>query len=262
MFAVNVGNWSTTTFAGAVGSWGVWNLDLQAWDKCDGLRGGVDRRVTVSKIAEVPEAIFLNGLTSLPRTPTTLMAADSGAGKIYSLDVNSGLYHTAIADAALKSNASSPFELGVNGINVRPSEPGYIYPVNSLKRPRLVRIPIDPINGGQTRPVEVIVDDVPFETNLYGAADDFALDNSGYAWITSDPTNILWRASLSTGDIKVIAGSTNSPVVAGLTSCRFGSGEADVRAGRLYIVTNGGMADPAAAGVVGGRLISLDTSEL
>jgi hypothetical protein len=261
-FAINVGNWSVATASPVAGSWSVWRLDLRVPRSHWRPAGAAWHLEMPVKVKDISEAIFLNGLISLPKSPTTLMASDSGAGKIYSINVDTGVYHTAITDAALQPNSSDPIKLGVNGIRMLPSDPSNIYAGNSLKRPRLVRIPIDPFSGDKAGPAETIVNDVPFATNLYAGADDFALENNGHAWITTDPSNTLYRASLTTGHIDIVAGGANSPLVAGLTSCQFGKSQVALSKGRLYIVTNGGLADPAAVGVVGGRLLSLDTDKL
>jgi hypothetical protein len=263
VFAVNVGNWSDVSDSPQIGSWSIWSLDLRGRNN-DATRYKTRSHgcVTAKQIGHIPEAVFLNGLSVLPRSPGLLMAADSGAGVIYRFDWRTGEYSTAIDNAALKPNHSIPIELGVNGIHVAASAPDVLYATNSLKRPTFFRIPINPLDGSQVGSIEIIVDSPPFQENEGGAADDFALDNNAHAWITSDPSNTLYRVSLKSGSVEIIAGGANSSIVAGLTSCIFGVTEADKIRGRLFIVTNGGLAYPPSSGIVGGKVLALDTADL
>ena len=263
VFAVNVGNWSDVSDSPQVGSWGIWGVDLRGRNKHATVCKTEDHcYATAKKIGDIPEAVFLNGLSVLPRSPNVLMVADSGAGVIYRFDWRTGEYSTAIDNSALKPNQSIPIKLGVNGIRIDASAPEALYATNSLKRPTFFRIPINPRDGSQVGSVKVIVDSPPFQENEGAAADDFALGDNGYAWITSDPSNTLYRVALKTGSVDVVAGGHNSTIVAGLTSCLFGVTEDDRIHGRLFIVTNGGLAYPPPVGVVGGKVLSLDTVDL
>ena len=263
VFAVNVGNWSDITDSPTVGSWSIWSLDLRRWNK-DATRYGPEGHgcVTAKNIGDISEAVFLNGLSTLPRSPSLLMVADSGAGVIYRFDWRTGEYSTAIDNHALKTNRSDPIALGVNGVHVPAFAPDVLYATNSLKRPTFFRIPIDPFDGSQVGDVEVILESPTFPENGGGAADDFALDDNGHAWITSDPSNTLYRVSLQSGAVEVIARGANTSVVAGLTSCLFGITEADKIRGRLFVVTNGGLASPPSTGIVGGKVLALNTVDL
>lgn len=263
VFAVNVGNWSDLTLSPQVGSWSIWSLNLRSRSN-EATRYTTDHQhdVTAKKIGDISEAVFLNGLAVLPRSPNLLMTADSVAGVIYRFNWRTGEYSTAIDNAALKPNHSDPIKLGVNGIHVAASAPDVLYATNSLKRPTFFRIPISPFDGSQVGGTEIILENPPFRENEGAAADDFALDNNGYAWITSDPSNTLYRVSLTTGSVDIIAGGASSSIVAGLTSCMFGITETDKIHRRLFIVTNGGLAYPPRSGIVGGKVLALDTVDL
>ena len=129
-----------------------------------------------AKIADIPEAKFLNGLATLPTNPSVLLVGDSGAGLVYSLDSTSGEYSVAIDDASLKPNASFPVTLGVNGIQFRPGQDDYVYFTNSFKAPAFGRMPIDPPGGAQLGESEVHI----VSTGKYGGGrDDFTFDSVG-----------------------------------------------------------------------------------
>ena len=57
-----------------------------------------------------------------------------------------------------------------------------------------------------------------------------------------------------------MAGGLHDPTVAGATSATFGRASRDEKT--LYIVTNGGQADPSASGQKGGQVLAYDTRSL
>ena len=263
VFAVNFGNWSDKTDSPQSGSWSIWRLNLnERSSECSNYGEKGSDSVTAKKIGDIPEAVFLNGLTVLPGSSDLVMSADSGAGVVYRFNWKTGAYSTAVDNAVLKPNHSVPFKLGVNGIQVSVFEPNALYAINSLKKPAFFRIPIDLNSGSQVGAVEVIVDEPSFLLNIGGATDDFALERDECAWITSDISNSLYLVSLTNGAVDLIAGGANSYVLAGDTSCMFGVTKADQIRGRLFIVTNGGLAYPPSSGIMGGRVLALDIVDL
>jgi hypothetical protein len=259
VFVMAVGNWSDVTDSPQTGSWSIWSLDLHKQKYQNDAGWSKKKPINAKKIGDIPEAIFLNGLTILPGSSNLILVADSIAGVVYRFNWRTGEQSIAIDDPVLKPNSSTPIKLGVNGIHVAPFAPNALYATNSLKKPTFFRIPINPQNGSQVGAAKSIVDIPPFPLNDGGAADDFTLQDDEFAWITSDISNTLYRASLNSGAVDVIAGAADSSLLAGLTSCAFGVTQADKARGRLYITTNGGIASPPRSGIVGGKVFSLDT---
>ena len=216
----------------------------------------------VHKITDIPEAVFLNGMTTLPSCPDVLLIGDADVGVVHRVNALTGASSIAIDIPAFKPNASIPIPLGVNGIHVRPQEPDYLYFTNSFKQPIFSRVPIDPVTGTQTGPVEAIVQRAPYATNLGYAADDFTFDTAGHAWIATDPSSSLVEVSIPDGEVEIIAGGAQSSVLAGPTASQFGRTAEDEAKGTLFITTNGGIAFPPAMGIVGGKLMALDTAKL
>ena len=244
VFVMAVGNWSDVTDSPQAGSWSIWSLDLRK-QKLQSVAGWSKKKPCVAKkIGNISEAIFLNGLTILAGSSDLVLVADSIAGVVYRFNWRTGDYSVAIDDPALKPNGSTPIKLGVNGIHVNSFDPNGLYATNSLKTPTFFRIPINPHDGSQVGAAKTIVDIPPFPLNEGGAADDFALQDDKFAWITSDTSNTLYRASLNSGSVDVVAGAADSGLLAGVTSCAFGVTEPDKAHGRLYITTNGGIAYP------------------
>lgn len=266
VFGVNVGNWSDKTSTYEAGSWSTWSIDMRehwggehhsGWGKHHGPHHGGPE---VHKIADISPAFFLNGMTPLSANPSTLLFADAGAGLIYRLDTMTGAYSIAIDDPALKPNTSFPVTLGVNGIHFRPGEDDYVYFTNTFMPPAFGRIPIDPMTGAQTGPVETIVEST---TEFTGAPDDFTFDSTGKtAYIANGALSGLLKVSFPSGKTEVLVGGTDKSETPGETACHFGRTKQDIRKGTLYITNTGGIAVPPPSGIVGGSVFALDTAEL
>ena len=263
-FAVNVGNFSDKTFKYDVGSYSVWSIDMRShwkggWDKTH--HGGRHHeKPKVHKIADVPSAKFLNGMTTLPGSPNMVLLADSAAGLIYRLDTVTGAYSVAIDDPALKPNTSAPVLLGVNGIHTRPGDDEFIYFTNTLMAPAFSRIPINPRTGAKKGPDEVVVESV---AALGGGPDDFCFDRTGKAaYIADGALYGLLKVAVASGETEVVVGGTPKSRVVGQTACNFGRTKEDVEKGTLYITTNGGIEAPPPRGIFGGCVFALDTTEL
>ena len=252
-FAVNVGNFSIEKDEAIAGSYSVWNIDM-----CE--TGSKHRdHARVKKITDIPQAKFLNGMTNLPASPSTLLLADSG-GFVWRMNARTGTYSIAIDNRALKPNESVALKLGVNGIHVRPSEPDSLYFSTSFSPIVWGRILINAHTGAQTAHVETIVARSQHPPDLYtGANDDFAFDSKGNIWGDDAPTDDLVKVSVPGGEVEIIA---EAPQLIGNTACNFGRTKGDVEKGTLYITTNGGIAFPPPGGIVGGKVMALDTADL
>ncbi|KAK3632388.1 hypothetical protein LTR56_016402 [Elasticomyces elasticus] len=260
VFAVNVGNFSVPG-KGVPGSWSIWTLDYRRHRSVDwsDATSKPDSNIPLAKrVAALPDAQFLNGLTALDSEPGTVLSADSFRGLVYAVNTNTGVYSIAIDEPAFKPNASSAITLGINGIHVRN---GVLYFSNSLRSPLLGKISLS-TNGSASSPVKIIASTpaYPLDADLF-QIDDFAIDTAGRnAWIVTNPSGVVVKISLATGQQKVVAGALTDPTFAGATSAAFGRtrGDRDI----LYVVTDGGAVDPVAAGLKGGTVVALDTAGL
>ena len=95
----------------------------------------------MKKVVDITEAVFLNGITTIPASPSTVLVADSFLRVVYSVDTKTGAYAAALDEPAFKPLASAAFLLGINGIRVS-SDGHYIYFTNSFRAPLLGRMPI------------------------------------------------------------------------------------------------------------------------
>ena len=163
VFAVVVGNVSLTTFGGVAGSFSIWSVSLEQ-----------SSTPVVKKIAAIPQAKILNGLTHLQDNPDIVLAADSEAGIVYSLNVVSGVSAVAIQNSALGPGSAS---LGINGLHVDSTGNNLYYTNSALGT--FGRIPINASNG-QAKGAVTVLATAPKGGNY----DDFAIDSQGNSWIT------------------------------------------------------------------------------
>ena len=204
-YAIVLGNVSTTTFTGVPGTFSIWKIDL------------TKSPAAFSKIAAVPNAKSLNGLTHILSSPSLVLAADSTQGIIYSINTNTGAVATAIQSSAFNPTAS--FLIGVNGIH---ASGNVLYYTNSA----LGTYGQMPINTqGQSEGAATVLANA-LTGNTY---DDFALDPAKNAFIANH-ANAVTEVTAGCAQSTIL----NSSTLVQPTSAIFG------RDGRtIYVVTAG-----------------------
>ncbi len=127
--------------------------------------------MNLTLVTNITSAQLLNGMCRLSDyNATTLLIADSQAGRIFKLDADTGSLEILIEDKSLK-NSPNGLQVAVNGIHVHGS---HLFFTN-LNMGIFGRIPISLSTGKPTGPVEVIVRCVQ--------GDDFAISRDGTtAW--------------------------------------------------------------------------------
>jgi hypothetical protein len=237
-FAVVVGNWSDITDAITPHSYSVWQVDmrpfLSQYDK-------VLRPAVVRKVTDIPQALFLNGLTLLNWDEKKVLVCDSGLGAVWIVNIVTGDYHIAIQDPTMAP--APPYNLGINGIHIQHS---YAYYTNTALG-LFVRMPIYQ-NGTSAGAAEVLVTD--------HSGDDFAFDRAGNAYVTQDPANTLYKVTPN-GNVSTILGGADNPLIEGYTAAQFGRTPVDQHI--LYIATNGGLLNPVDGPAVGGKIVAFNT---
>ncbi|KAL9608313.1 MAG: hypothetical protein Q9167_006852 [Letrouitia subvulpina] len=225
VFYVVAGNFTLTS--SGPGSYSVWKVDL---------RGVAPSAAKPSKVVDIPQAIFLNGLTVLNPVKGVLLIADSGAGVVWSLDVHSKKVAIAINDTTMAPSGDS-IAIGINGLHTVGNELFY----TNTNRLSFNKIPIDLATGMATGPGVVLT------TNSDLAPDDFTTDFEQNAWVASNANNQLvllpgaLNPSADSVPVKIVAGTRDSTTVAGLTAAQFGTTAKDLKRGSLYVTTTGGL---------------------
>ncbi|KAL6799428.1 hypothetical protein GGI42DRAFT_361341 [Trichoderma sp. SZMC 28013] len=225
VFTLNAGNFSLETGVDP-GSWAVWQVAFH------------NEQTNISKVTDIPEAQFLNGMTTLESTPNTILTADSALGVVYSVNTHTGEYKVVLEDETFKIAPGAPLPIGVNGIRYLDH---YVYYTNSFD-PLFGRVPVSK-SGCAVGDYETIF------TGNFG--DDFTVTPQA-AYIAGNPANVITEVKLD-GENKVIAGNINSSLVAGATSVHFGRTVRDKHV--LYVTTTGTV---NATFTEGGKIVALD----
>lgn len=240
VFYVLAGNFSIATFKSTHGSYSLWKVDLRT--SRAQIDGPAYSPAIVSKVVDITEAFFLNGLALLNKAKGLIVAADSEAGLVYTLNVETGVYVKTIDDPTMKPDESSVLP-GINGLKV---QDGYLY--YSATGPQTFnRIPINSADGTAAGPAEVIAKNI--------VVDDFSLDTKGNAYVARLTDNAVARISTN-GVVTQLAGNLNSTLVPGPTCTGFGRTKRDRSV--LYVTTSGGAADPVNGTIIeGGKLVAV-----
>ncbi|TKA70300.1 hypothetical protein B0A49_05386 [Cryomyces minteri] len=122
IFAVVAGTFNFATFTSVAGSYSTWRVDLRFNDlggRSKGPSKGASPSVT--KITDLPQALFLNGMTILPNTSYVLIA-DPGAGVVRHVDTGTGEYEVVLSDTATMAPPENAVPAtGINGLHVQGS---------------------------------------------------------------------------------------------------------------------------------------------
>ena len=208
VFAVAAGNFSN--FKAIPGSFSVWSVNMNTAEP------------TVKLITKIPEAEGLNGATALNGFSTgTVLIADSIAGGIWKVDVNTGAYSKIIENAALNPPTATSF--GINGLRMSGNS---LYFSNSGQG-TIGRIPVNG-DGSAAGAVEILAN----ATSSSFKYDDLDIDSEGNVWVATHPGSI--------NKVTPEGVQSNMTGFANPTSARFGKG-ATVET--LYVVDigNGGV---------------------
>ncbi|CAI7635719.1 unnamed protein product [Penicillium bialowiezense] len=165
VFYVVAANVSETT--ATPGTNAVWEMDLRDTQACSPARRNRNLCARASLVAKVESAKLLNGMCRLSANDnSTLLIADSAAGNVVKLNVDTGSYETIIDNEKMKNTATG-LQVAINGVHVYDS---WLYFTN-LNQGIFARVPIDLKNGTAVGLVEVIVNDTP--------GDDFIISREG-----------------------------------------------------------------------------------
>jgi hypothetical protein len=230
VFYTIAGNFTIATKTSTSGSYSIWKIDMRS----------ISSPAIASKLTDIPEGMFLNGMAVLNQSKGLVVVGDAGAGVVFTIDVESGSYSKTIDDPTMKP--TDAFPIGINGLKIRG---GYLYYTTTAQE-LFSRIPIDSMDGSAAGPAEGIA------KNIFG--DDFALDKSGNAYIGENPKDVVAKVTPE-GGVTVVAGSLYSNLVAGATSTGFGRTCFDHTV--LYVTTSGGIESPVP--VEGGKVVAIYT---
>ena len=237
VFYVIAGNFSIATFKTTNGSYSIWKIDMR---KSKVLNGSVQPPAVVTKVTDIPEGSFLNGMTVLRKSKGLVSVGDAGAGVVFTLNVGTAKYSKTIDDPTMKP--AGPLMLGINGMKIRGR---FLYYTNTGQE-TFNRILINNKDGSAAGPAQVMT------KNFFG--DDFSFDQKGNAFIGQNVKDTVAKITPD-GMVTIVAGSLNSTLVAGATATNFGRTRSDRSV--VYVTTSGGIGSPAK--VEGGKVVAIST---
>ncbi|KAG5981726.1 hypothetical protein E4U55_002623 [Claviceps digitariae] len=229
-FAILGGNHTPT--AGTPGQWAVWTANY----------AGSKLATAQPQLAvNVPDAVLLNGASSVLGSPDVVLAADSTKGVVFRVNVRTKKVDVTQDLSEMKPSSGTTYSIGINGLRMRAN---YLYFTNSATH-ALYRIMVN--LDGSTAPgakVETVkVLDASFADDF-----DFGPAAGSTAWVATNFDNSIIAVAPG-GQARVAAGGPNSPVIPSDTSCRFGRTVAD--ASVLYVTTAG-------RGSEGAKVVAID----
>ncbi|RFU74717.1 six-bladed beta-propeller [Trichoderma arundinaceum] len=244
VFAIAGGNFSQST-AGVKGTFGLWKVNF------------TDDQPYPELVTSIPDAILLNGATTVPEQRHLVLLADSILNVIWRVDVNKRSVDKAVQFPPQDTAPSQPVTIGINGIHIND---GYLWFTNDTAmvdaetgrlETSMYRIRIDK-NGGAANntPSEKVL------TLPSRVMDDFIYgpNDRSIKWIATNSENVIFAAAPD-GRHTIVAGAPDSFEVATATACQFGRTREDSHI--LYVSTGGGTIKGTTEG---GRVQALDTT--
>lgn len=190
-----------------------------------------------SVAASVAGASFLNGVT--PFSPGVVLVADSRAGTVWQVDVNTGQSRPWSVDPRLAPAAGAAVAVGANGVKIFGDD---VY-VSNTSSGVVLRIPILP--DGTAGAASIYASNIPL--------DDFAFAVDGTLFGATQRGNSV--VSLTPGGVPATI-ATAADGLLGDAAVAFGRTAADSRS--LYVVNNGGSFLMLPGGPQDGSVVRLD----
>lgn len=222
VFYVNVAAPVDDNFVKVSGIPAVYKLDMNTFKVTSA--GVVTSNATVTKVADITTADFLNGMTTLD--DYHILTGDVYNGWVYKVNVLTGAYSIVIEDPKMHFPVGASTNLGVNGIKIKDSYLYWTNTANGTLNKILITAAATPIGTSS-----IVTANVP-------KADDFIFKSDGTAWIAQNQEDELSLLYPGTSNAAVVAGSPISTTLAGVTAGKFGRLASDCN--RLYLTTSGG----------------------
>lgn len=222
VFYINIAAPVDGNFVKTSGIPAVYKVDLNTFKTTS--TGEITSNATVSLLTELPDADFINGMTTLD--DEHIYVADVYNGWVYLVDVTTGEYSIAIDDPKMKFPADAATNLGVNGLKIWGP---YLYWTNTANG-TLNKIEINS-KGLPIGKSSIVTANVP-------RADDFIIKSDGTIFIAQNQFDELSVLEPGSSTATVIAGSPISTTLAGVSAGKFGRLPWDCN--RLYLTTSGG----------------------
>jgi hypothetical protein len=230
------------------GTWSAWTVTFHPMEQ-----GATHENIRINKVSDMSaNSTFLNGVISIPDVPHAVLVADSAAGSVGYLDIETGEFDPHAFDfPEMQPLPGGTFPLGIDGIRIHD---GYLYFTVAL-RVIIYRIALAasgyPARGATPEVVANL-------TSLAHGLDDFAIDSRGNIFVATNFDNSVLYVDVRTGEAEIVLGGEDDITFAGCTSVYFGRGWAE--AYTFYVSTSGGLANPVGGNrTAGASIVSADT---
>lgn len=249
------GNGTSNNASGTGSPFFAWTIDFRDNTTFHGITDGQETKhnINITQIAQLTSALLPNGVASIPGNPDAVLIADSFAGLVWRLDIQTGSHKVAVKVPEMSAPTnSSGGVVGINGIKMHL---GYLYWTNSATV-KIYRVKLDRDGfhkGNGTAAVETVADLSSQATFL----DDFAIDDDGVIWVVTNSDNTLFAVKEDNKAVLVGGGKTEL-TFAGGTAAAFGRDHRSRKT--LYVTTCGGLRAPVNGTVTeGGKVVAVDT---
>lgn len=200
----------------------------------------------VSNIVDLPDATLLDGATVVEKGSKFILLADSMAGVVWRLNLETLEYGAVLNDTATQS--ATPVAAGgfsVNGVHTRG---GFLY----FTELGFFRVPIHH-DGTQTGIVEVSAN--------FTRGDEFTFGEAGNVYIARGAVDLISEVTPAGKVVSLDYENADALVlVEGNTAVKFGRTKCDRKT--LYITTNGGYSGLVnGTAIQGGRVLAIDLEE-
>lgn len=232
------------------GTFSAWTVTFQP------TKPGATRRdldVRIDKVSDMsPNSTFLNGVVSIPDVPHAVLVADSAAGSVGYLDIQTGeLDPDAFVFPEMQPLPGESFPLGIDGIRIHD---GYLYFTNTF-RVTIYRVALAASGYPATGATPEVVANL---TSFAHGLDDFAFDSRGNILAATNFDNSVLYVDVRTGDARILLGGEDDITFAGCTGVYFGRGWAEPNT--FFVSTSGGLANPIGGNrTAGASIVSVAT---
>lgn len=233
VFAITKGNFSSASGDVTPRSFSVWKADFRNHDT-----------PVLSSLVDVPDATILNGATTVKKGSKILLSADSMAGVIWRINLETAKYDVILNETSTQPLAPYPAGWGANGVHTRD---GHLFFTNSDKG--YFRVPIHD-DGTPAGDVELI-------SNVKGG-DDFSFDKLGNAFVAAGRFDNITKVTPAGETTPLEYVNADAQVlIEGNTATAFGRTGCD--RSTLYVTTNGGWSGLVpGTDIQGGRVLAID----
>lgn len=246
IFAIVANNFTLASFGSTLGSNTVYRIDMRSYDE--------HRKANVSVLADVPNAVFLNGFTTVKNGPgAVVLASDSFKGQIIEIDAKTGTSKVWLDTPSLHFPVGG-LGIGVNGVRYNQKD-GFVY-FSITTRGVVGRVLYKPHGtcGNETKAIQTVA-------TANTTIDDIIVAHNGDVFAAGGPANELYLIKKGSGRLSRILGETDSLELSGATAARFGRTKADGHI--LYVTTDGGVAAPINGTLTEpGKVVAVDTRGL